>query len=442
MSRLRPLLLALSVIALLGGLVAGPLLNDARAQEPVELRVWDQFTETAESGVADAIYAAFMEANPNVTITREAIQTEQMRDTVNTAISSGTGPDIIFYDAGPGYAGVLADAGFLLPLDEYAAEYGWDERVSTPALEATTIDGVLYGMPLQTDLIGMYYNKTLLDQEGLSVPTTLDEMVAFCGAAQELGYVPIAFADNPGWQAFHQFSMTANQNIGPEAMRNLLINNQGSWDTPEIVAAIEAFFVTMRDAGCFPDDPAAIIYEDGNSLFYAGQALLHTTGSWLVGEIEANMPDQEIGYTTFPIIAEGNEPTWISGVGSAYYINASTANPDVAAQFVDFLFSQEAVEQWVGGSRYFVPVEFDISTVEIGPVSTEIFTVLQGAGEEGAPEFGYNIDVMAPPAFNDVMQNGFQAILTGGSTSEEQAAALQAAWEEGMGAAEAEATPE
>ena len=34
---------------------------------------------------------------------------------MNTAISSGTGPDIIFYDAGPGYAGVLADAGLLLP---------------------------------------------------------------------------------------------------------------------------------------------------------------------------------------------------------------------------------------------------------------------------------------------------------------------------------------
>ena len=44
-------------------------------------------------------------------------------------------------------------------------------------------------MPLQTDLIGMYANKTLLDQEGLTVPTTLDEMVAFCGAAAEKGYI-------------------------------------------------------------------------------------------------------------------------------------------------------------------------------------------------------------------------------------------------------------
>ena len=51
------------------------------------------------------------------------------------------------------------------------------------------------------------------------------------------------------------------------------------------MTAIEAFFVTLRDAGCFPEDPVAIAYEDGNSLFYNGEALLHTTGSWLVGDI-------------------------------------------------------------------------------------------------------------------------------------------------------------
>ena len=47
-------------------------------------------------------------------------------------------------------------------------------------------------------------------------------------------------------------------------------------------------------------------------------------------------------------------------------------------------------------------------------------------------QFGYNVDVLAPPEFNDAMQNGFQAILAGDKTPEQQAADLQAAWEEGM----------
>src|SRR4051812_45934343 len=141
MPRSRPWLAALSVIAFLISLTAGPLLSNARAQEPVELRVWDQFTEGSASPTVDAVYAAFTEHNPNITITREAISSDQMRQTVNTAIASGTGPDIILYDAGPSYAGVLADAGLLLPLDDYAAQYGWKERIAAPAIEATTIDG-------------------------------------------------------------------------------------------------------------------------------------------------------------------------------------------------------------------------------------------------------------------------------------------------------------
>ena len=84
-------------------------------------------------------------------------------------------------------------------------------------------------------------------------------------------------------------------------------------------------------------------------------------------------------------------------------------------------------------------LQFDASAIEIDPVTAQIVTVLQEAGDSGT-QFGYNIDVMAPPAFNDMMQNGFQAMLNGDKTAEQQAADLQAAWEEGMPAAEATPT--
>jgi raffinose/stachyose/melibiose transport system substrate-binding protein len=420
------------MLTLLFGLTAGPLLSDARAQdEPVELRIWDQFTDPLHTANAEAIYAAFMEQNPNITITRETFQTQQMQEVVNTAIASGTGPDVIFYDAGPGFAGVLADAGLLVPLEDYAAQYGWKERVAAPAVEATTLDGVFYGMPLQTDLIGMYYNQTLLSELGLEVPATLDELAAFCGAATEAGYIPIAFADQPGWPAFHQFSMTSNQMIGPEAMRALLFENEGSWNTPEIVTAIEAFFVTLRDAGCFPEDPVAITYEDGNSLFINGEALLHTTGSWQISEWEEQMPDFEVGFVPFPAIEGGVGPVWISGVGSAWFITSGAENPDAAAAFIDFLFSQEAAETWIGGSRYFVPIDVDLSNIELTPLYQQVIETFQNAEAEGT-QFGYNVDVLAPAEFNEMMHSGFQAILVGDKTAEQQAADLQAAWEEGM----------
>jgi hypothetical protein len=54
------------------------------------------------------------------------------------------------------------------------------------------------------------------------------------------------------------------------------------------------------------------------------------------------------------------------------------------------------------------------------------------AAAAGETQLGYNIDVLVPPEFNDAMLTGFQAMLAGDKTAEEQAADMQAAWEEAI----------
>jgi hypothetical protein len=44
--------------------------------------------------------------------------------------------------------------------------------------------------------------------------------------------------------------------------------------------------------------------------------------------------------------------------------------------------------------------------------------------------------VLAPAGFNDVMFNGFQDVLSGSRTADEQAAALQEAWDQAEAAGE------
>ncbi|HEX3303988.1 MAG TPA: extracellular solute-binding protein [Thermomicrobiales bacterium] len=441
MIRLPRRFLSLAMVMLMSLGMIGWYVPTTGAQDQIELRVWDQFTDPAESDTADKIYSDFTAANPNIKITREAYSTDQMRQTVNTALSSGTGPDIIFYDAGPGYAGVLANAGLLAPLDQYSQQYGWKDRIAPSSLEATSLGGKLYGLPLQVDLIGMYYNQGLFDKEGMTVPQTLDDLVNFCKQAKDKGYTPFAFADNEGWEAFHQFSMTANQMIGPDAMRNLLVNNQGSWNSPEIVTAIKSYFVDLRDAGCFSKDVNALKYDDGNSLFYSEQAMVHSTGSWLANQITENMPDADIRFMPFPQLPGAKDRVWVSGVGSAYYITSGSKNQDAAAKFLDFLFSPDIVSRWVSEANFIVPVQFDTSTVQVSPLFKSILDTLQQASQQGTL-FGYNVDVLAPPQFNDVMTNGFQAMLAGDKTPEQQAADLDAAWKEGMqGQGTPQATP-
>jgi raffinose/stachyose/melibiose transport system substrate-binding protein len=441
MSRSRRWSLPILFLTLLLTLGGAPGLVRAQDQK-IELRIWDQFTDPGASDAADAIYKAYTDAHPNVTIKRESFQTQQMQQTVNTALASGTGPDIIFYDAGPGYAGVLANAGLLSPLDAYAAQYGWTDKIAGQSLEATSLQGKLYGLPLQVDLIGMYYNKTLLDKEGWQVPTTVADLETLCKTAKDKGYdPPIAFADQEGWEAFHQFSMAANDMIGPDAMRALLYNNQGSWSSPEIVKAIQTYFVDLKNAGCYSADANGINYDDGNSQLYTGQSILDTTGSWLVSDIQTNMPDQNVGFAPFPAIDGAKGQYWISGVGSAWYISAKSAHQAEAASLLDYFFQPDTVKQWIEQAGFYVPVQVDVASLNVSPLYKSILDVLQsGIGPNATTQFGYNVDVLAPPQFNDAMLNGFQAVIAGQKTPEQLAADLQAAWQAGM-SAPAEGTP-
>jgi raffinose/stachyose/melibiose transport system substrate-binding protein len=371
-----------------------------------------------------------MEANPNITISREVFSVDNMRQTVNTAISSGTGPDIIFYDAGPGYAGVLAEAGLLQPLASYADEFGWRDRIAPQSLEATTIGGELYGMPLQVDLIGMYYNQTLIEQEGLTVPQTFDELLTFCQDASGAGYVPLAFTDNPGWQGFHQFSMAVNNMMGPDWVRGKLLNNEGAWDSPEVVAAMEQYFVQMRDAGCFSDDVNALTNDDANAMFQSGQALMWPTGSWMASGLNPDtMPDMDVQFMPFPPLNEGQGSYWVSGVGSAYFLTSTSQHQDEAAQFLDYLFSPDVAQQWVANAGFYVPMSVDTSGLDLPPLRQAILGELERAAN-GEIELGYNIDVLAPQRFNDTLSNGIQSILAGDMTPEELAAELEAVWNE------------
>lgn len=402
----------------------------AAAQEPVEFRVWDQFTGP-DSEVVDQLYAMFMEQHPDVDIVREVIDFQQMQQTVNTALASGTGPDAVYYGTGPAYSGVLADAGLITSLEEMAEQYGWTDRVAAAALEQAEIDGELYALPLEIDLIGMYVNKDIMDENGWETPETIDEMIAFCGEAREAGYIPLAFSNNPGWSAFHQFTYASNNMIGPDAMRALLFDNEGSWDTPEQVQAIKNYFVDLRDAGCFSEDVNALTYDDGNALFFNGEAVLHPTGSWLIPDLTEQMPDANLEYVPFPALEGGQGRFWDSGLGSAWMISSQSVHQELAGEFLDFLISPEAAKIWAEQGDTPIPVQLDTETLDVSPLLRSVLEVLDQAARDEI-QLGYNIDVLAPAEFNDVMLNGFQAILAGDKTPEQQAADLQAAWEEAM----------
>jgi raffinose/stachyose/melibiose transport system substrate-binding protein len=375
---------------------------------------------TALERAADEIIARFEEQHPNIDVRREAMTTEDQRTAIQTRLRSNDPPDAFTYDTGPGFGGVLADAGLLYPLERAYKQNGWD--IYDWAKQRATYDGTVYGVPDQVEEIVVYYNKDLVSEE----PKTVDDLRQIADELKGRGIIPLAFGDQEQWPAGHLFSIGVSNLLGREGLDNILYGD-GSWDTPEVVQAIELFFRDFVESGYYPEGVNAITYDDANTRFYSGDAAMLPTGTWLVPEIVQTAQDFEVDFFPFPSI-DGSGISPPTGLGSGLFVAADASNPEGAIEFIDYLQQGDT-------ARLIIE---KLNTIPAHPVDTrgldvpELFKqVLDDLSESPQAEaFGYNIDVFTPRNINQAMYTGFEQVIAGTRSPEEQAVTLQQAWAE------------
>ncbi len=403
------------------------------AQDPVEITYLVGIAEDPEiEQQAKAQIEQFNATHPDIRVRREALDNDQLRTIIQTRLGSGE-VDVFGYDTGPGFGGVLAKAGLVADMGPAYEQYGWPTFDWAKA--RCTYNGVLSCMPGAVEQVGIFYNKTLFDDKGFAEPTSLDEFRIIMDAFKADGIVPLAFGNQPQWPAGHQYSMTLSNIVGREGMDARLYGDV-PWNDADGVKAIDIYFRQFVEAGYLPTDPNAVTYEDANALFYAGRAAMLPTGTWLVAEITDNTAGKfEVGFFPFPSI-DGSSISPPSGLGSASFVAAGSQKKEAAFAFIDWLISDEVIKEWSLPVFNVIPAQpVDTQGVEVSPLFELVLQDLaQSSGT--ASDFGYNIDVLTPQGFNEQMFTGFQEVLNGTLTPQQQADALQAAYQEAMAAGE------
>lgn len=398
----------------------------ANAQK-ISITIWDDATSTGANEASEEIYSSFEKLHPQVQIIRQAMEgATQMHPLIKPALSSGTGPDIINDLTAGGYWRPLAKAGLLLPLDTFYQEYDWNERIFPWTKPFTTLGGHVYGIADGLEFIGVYYNQNIFNKLGLSVPNTYQEFLGVCEKLKSAGYIPIAFANQGKWPAYHQFSIFANNILGAEKVAEILFGN-ARWDTPEIEKAIKLFFVDMCGKDYLIPGCNGITYDDGNMLFFTGRAAMHMTGSWLISQIEEFVKDFKTGFFYFPSI-EGRPVAPPAGFGNAWFISSATSHPEVCASVLNYRYTESTARIWLEKGKYITPISFDTTGLDLSPLMSFVVESLSDVVEKGF-SMGYNIDIYAPTNFNLMQGDGFQAVIAGQKTPRKQAADLQAEWE-------------
>ncbi len=89
-------------------------------------------------------------------------------------------------DLNIGGHGINFENDFLYDLSGEAAT----GRYSISALDSLSVNGKLYNLPLSSSLQGIAYNKTLFEEHGWKVPSTLDEFYKLCDQIMAAGIRP------------------------------------------------------------------------------------------------------------------------------------------------------------------------------------------------------------------------------------------------------------
>lgn len=301
-----------------------------------EIRLWLNGGDTPDAMVKYAI-GEFNKAHPDVRVTFERQQWTGIVEKLTTALSSSDSPDVV--ELGNTQAQAFEAAGALQDLTDEKADLGGDDLLQS-LVEAGTYDGKFFGVPYYAGARVIIYRKDLFTKSGISVPTTIDEMLA---AAKKLK------ADNastpnfsgmylPGknWYAALPFIWVNGGDIATQDGGKW----QGELASDGSVKGLTQFQDFVEQTSGAPKDG-----DDAKDYiaFCNGEVGMMPAPGWKPGQIinkDDGCPDMEanIGAFAMPGLTAGTtSPAFLGGSNLA--ISAKSKHADLALELMKILVS-------------------------------------------------------------------------------------------------------
>ncbi|MEU7842919.1 extracellular solute-binding protein [Micromonospora sp. NPDC049114] len=390
---------------------------------PVKLEMY------AETGfpLAKALADEFTKQHPNVTF---AIREDQFTVIVENAprvMASDNAPDIIRL---PTMVDLVKDD-LLKNLDPYVSAYGWDKFPASQLMQLRVGDntrgtGSLYGMGLGYSVTGVFYNKKLASQVGMTQPpATVAEFEQLLAKAKAGGVQPIMqFNKNTAGINFPHQALQ-NQFGDPAQVADWIFQKPGAtFDTPAALKATQTI-QKWAQAGYFPKDANALDYAGMVGQFQKGNGLFMFNGDWESANLDKAMPGN-VGFFLFPAETAGGKHVAMSAPNT-FGVSAKAKNPDTAAYFLNWVHTNAKAREiavTVGGSSPGGPSDLPVPAAAPNTVLAETLKAAQQLGaENGAVDFTANA---TGGIFAAAITPEMQKLVAGQQTPEGYVKAVQA----------------
>ena len=173
----------------------------------VEIVFYHQMGAALQEILNTAI-ADFNKIYPNIKVTHKSYgDYNGVRDQIKTEISVGDQPNLAY--CYPDHVALYNVAGAVQTLDVLINDptYGFTAEQIADFIPAYYNEGKAFGddkmytLPISKSTEVLYYNKTFFEKNGLTVPTTWDEMEAVCRRIKEIDptCIPLGYDSEANW---------------------------------------------------------------------------------------------------------------------------------------------------------------------------------------------------------------------------------------------------
>lgn len=268
------------------------------------------------------------------------------------AIQSGESPQVVV--SGNTFVNYLLEDGVLADMAPLAEETGWDRsNLLDPFQEINgNTDGTLYTVPYVRSTPLFYYNKTMADAKGLTAPTTVEEMEAFCKAMYEEGSVSgLCITNDFGYQNACHLYQLGSAYIAEDG------NSSPSLEDGTMLQVLSDWRRWVDEGWCEPYDAtdATTVITEEFSQQKLGAALL-SSGMLATMQSNAEANGFELGVCQYPTYDAENQVAMIGGGNLCIVSEGNTEDQVMASwEFVQFLMSDEEVTYNTMNTGY-VPV--------------------------------------------------------------------------------------
>ena len=320
------------------------------------------------------IHEVFMEQNPDIIVEFQPIKDTEYDAQLKSSLETGVAADVMFLRSfDPGRQ--IWDTGKLLPLEDVVPELSDFPSSARGAWSAE--DGTVYAVPFVGVTHGVYYQKDVFDEYGLTPPTTWDDFIAVAETLKANGETVFAQGTKEGWPLYEViFSGLGANFYGGESARQALMAGERKLTDEQFVRAFEKMNELKP---YFPQGYEGIDYVSMQQMFGTGQAAMFIGGSWEIGIFEdLGSSEEEIGWFAPPVENEGDQLSYCFHVDAGIGVNKDSENLEAAKRYIAWTatpeFAQLFMEELPGFFAY-TPGQYELTN----SLANEMIAAVNGA---------------------------------------------------------------